>query len=63
MVIVPIGDSLEGLLKKEVVKSGDGLTLGLSPHMMKFFTMDGPFVGVYTYACALYVYIKDVSYY
>ena len=48
MVIVPVGDSLESLLKKDVVKSGDGLSLGLSPHMMKFFTMEGPFIGLYT---------------
>jgi hypothetical protein len=46
MVIVPVGDSLEGLLKRDVVKSGDGLTLGLSQHMMKFFTMEGPFIGL-----------------
>ena len=46
MVIVPVGDSLNSLLKKEVVKSGDGLSLGLSQHMMKFFTMEGPFIGV-----------------
>ena len=47
MVIVPIGDGLEDLLKRDVVKSGDGLSLGLSQHMMKFFTMEGPFVGLY----------------
>ena len=47
MVILPVGDSLEGLLKRDVVKSGDGLSLGLSPHMMKFFTMEGPFIGLY----------------
>ena len=46
MVIIPLGDSLEGLLKKEIVKSGDGLTLGLSTSMMKFFTMEGPFIGM-----------------
>ena len=45
MVIVPIGESLESLIKKDVVRSGDGLSLGLSPHMMKFFTMEGPFIG------------------
>lgn len=50
MVIVPVGDTLEDLLKRDVIKSGDGLTLGLSQHMMKFFTMEGPFIGLY---CAL----------
>ena len=55
MIIVPVGDSLDDLLKKDIVKSGDGLSLGLSPHMMKFFTMEGPFVGVcsYMYKCAI----------
>ena len=47
MVIVPVGDTLEDLLKRDVIKSGDGLTLGLSQHMMKFFTMEGPFIGLY----------------
>ena len=46
MVIIPLGDSLECLLKKDIVKSGDGLTLGLSANMMKFFTMEGPFIGM-----------------
>ena len=47
MVIVPLGNALEALLKKDVVKSGDGLTLGLSTNMMKFFSMEGPFVGMW----------------
>ena len=51
MVIVAVGDSLEDLLKREVVKSGDGLHLGLSPTMMKFFTMEGPFIGVCSATC------------
>ena len=44
-MVIPVGESLKELLKKEVVKSGDGLSLGLSQHMMKFFTMEGPFIG------------------
>lgn len=58
MVILPVGDTLEGLLKKDVVKSGDGLSLGLSPHMMKFFTMEGPFIGLCS--ALLSVCVKNV---
>ena len=60
MVIVPVGDTLEDLLKRDVIKSGDGLTLGLSQHMMKFFTMEGPFIGLYcTVLCLFFVCVLN----
>ena len=42
----PLGDLLDELFKESVAQIGDGLTLGMSSHMMKFFSMPGPFVGV-----------------
>ena len=44
----PVGPILDQLLKEEVVEEGDGLSLGLSPSMMKFFSLQGPFIGVYS---------------
>ena len=42
----PLGDLLDELFKESVAQIGDGLTLGMSSHMMKFFSMPGPFVGM-----------------
>ena len=42
----PLGDLLDELFKVEVAQEGDGLSLGLSTHMMKFFSMPGPFIGM-----------------
>lgn len=42
----PLGDLLDELFKESVAQIGDGLTLGMSSHMMKFFSMPGPFIGV-----------------
>ena len=44
MPMRPLGDLLNKLPKQEVAQEGDGLSLGLSTHMMKFFSMPGPFI-------------------
>ena len=41
-----MGDLLNELFKQEVAQEGDRLSLGLSTHMMKFFSMPGPFIGM-----------------
>jgi len=42
----PLGDLLDELFKEEVAEEGDGLSLGMSTHMMRFFSMPGPFIGM-----------------
>ena len=51
----PVGELLDTLLKdeSEVLGEGDGLSMGLSPSMMLFFRMPGPFIGVCLCVCVL----------
>ena len=46
-----MGDLLDELFKESVAQTGDGLSLGMSSHMMKFFSMSGPFIGVCVCVC------------
>lgn len=46
MPMRPLGDLLDELFKEEVAEEGDGLSLGMSTHMMRFFSMPGPFIGM-----------------
>ena len=47
----PLGDLLDKLFKQEVAQEGDGLSLDLSSHMMKFFSMPGQFIGMSVCVC------------
>lgn len=47
----PVGNVLEAMLKVEVVREGNGLTMGTTSSMMKFLDDDRPFIGTYTHVC------------
>lgn len=42
----PIGDRLDEMVTVEVLKEGTGLTLGITPTMMKFLSDKTPYIGM-----------------
>lgn len=62
----PIGDSLDDLVSEEVLKEGTGLTLGVTPTMMKFLNDSTPYIGkcmsVRRYVCMFVAELESGDY-